>query len=55
MSLNKPLKFQNLNHQIIIYYHTDNVYQEPYPNCYDNIDLLGMVDDMYQIVTIYIS
>ena len=33
------------------------MYQEPYPNFYNNFDLLGMVDDTihddtYQIVTI---
>ena len=28
---------------MVILYCTDNTYQEPYPNCYNNIDLLGMV------------
>ena len=30
------------------------MYQELYLNGYDNIDLLGMVDDTYKIVAIYI-
>ena len=30
------------------------MYYELNPNCYNNNDLLGMVDDTYQIVTIYI-
>ena len=31
------------------------MYQEPYRNYYNNIDLLEMLDDTYQEVTIYIS
>ena len=31
------------------------MYQEPYLSCYNNIDPLGLTDDTYQIVTIYIS
>ena len=38
-----------------MFHHVDNMYQKPHPNFYDNIDLLGMVDDTYQIVAIYIS
>ena len=49
MSLSKPPKFQNWNHQTRIFYNAENMYQKPYPNCYNNIDPLRMVDDTYYL------